>query len=771
MCLRTTLLVILAIAAVMSVVATALTAKPAEATHYRSAQLSWEKGSSSNQAIFKSTIGLRHSFYGNPAVGSTVYDGVNFGDGSSANVAHKVVLVDQANDWMLVEGTTSHTYAAAGPYTASVDTCCRLSGPSHINNPDGNFTLRAKVDFAATMASPESSISPIVDCQKNATCNFVVPATDADGQGISYRLATSSDGFNNQPIGATIDSNSGVYSWNTTGATLAPSGYDTYYSTQVVIQNLDSNGNVVAKTPVDFFIRLTDTASTNNAPEFDLPTPADGKIFDTEVGSEVAFDVAAHDDDSGDQVTLNVANKPSGATFITTAANPASGRFSWTPSSTGSTILTITAQDQKGLGATQRSVTINAKVINKPPTANAGGPYAVDEGGTVSLDASGSSDSDGTIVAYAWDLDGDGQYDDSTDKTPAFSAANLDGPSKRTVGLEVTDDKGSKSTTAATADVNVRNVAPTATSFVAPASVDEGGKIDLSLTNASDPAGSADTLTYAFDCDGDGTYGAPGVTSTDSCSATDNGVRTVKAKVNDEDGGETEYTANLTVNNVAPALTDLSLTGNKDIACQSSANTVGLSFAFDDPAKANDTYTGTIDWGDGSPAASFGGSFNVNESHDYKPGAYTITVNVQDEDGGKAAQKEGQVTRQYQVSKLLAPVNADGSSVFKHGSTIPLKVKITDCGNNPVSGLAPSVRFTKTSTTTPQVDANEGTSTSSANDDFVMRWSSDSQTYIYNLGTKSLVDGDATYAAIVQDGTTAKAFGPTTSQNFGLRTK
>jgi hypothetical protein len=67
---------------------------------------------------------------------------------------------------------------------------------------------------------------------------------------------------------------------------------------------------------------------------------------------------------------------------------------------------------------------------------------------------------------------------------------------------------------------------------------------------------SADTAAgfqYAFDC-GSG-YGAYSGTSTASCSTNDNGTRAVKGKIKDKDGGETEYTASVTVNNVTPTAT------------------------------------------------------------------------------------------------------------------------------------------------------------------------------------------------------------------------
>ncbi|WP_150122574.1 CotH kinase family protein, partial [Rhodopirellula islandica] len=51
---------------------------------------------------------------------------------------------------------------------------------------------------------------------------------------------------------------------------------------------------------------------------------------------------------------------------------------------------------------------------NESPTADAGGSYSGLVGDTITLTAAGSTDSDGTIASYAWDLDGDGEYDDAT---------------------------------------------------------------------------------------------------------------------------------------------------------------------------------------------------------------------------------------------------------------------------------------------------------------------------------------------------------------------
>ena len=58
--------------------------------------------------------------------------------------------------------------------------------------------------------------------------------------------------------------------------------------------------------------------------------------------------------------------------------------------------ITVTATDEDG----QYSTTLDVTVNNVAPTADAGGPYSADQGGSLSLDGSASSDPGADIVAY-----------------------------------------------------------------------------------------------------------------------------------------------------------------------------------------------------------------------------------------------------------------------------------------------------------------------------------------------------------------------------------
>lgn len=99
--------------------------------------------------------------------------------------------------------------------------------------------------------------------------------------------------------------------------------------------------------------------------------------------------------------------------------------------------------------------------LNKPPVAEAGGPYAVPEGGAVGLDGSASMDPDNDALTYAWDLDGDAVFE-TPGVAPSFSALGLDGPSTRTVVLRVCDPDDACATDSAVVDVTNVGVTPDA---------------------------------------------------------------------------------------------------------------------------------------------------------------------------------------------------------------------------------------------------------------------------------------------------------------------
>jgi PKD repeat protein len=90
-------------------------------------------------------------------------------------------------------------------------------------------------------------------------------------------------------------------------------------------------------------------------------------------------------------------------------------------------------------GGTIRRVEYTAGV-NQPPVAVAKAtPTSGPVGMTVTFDGSGSSDPNGDPLTYAWDLDGDGAFDDSTAVKPSW-IYNAAGSYR--VSLQVSDGRG-----------------------------------------------------------------------------------------------------------------------------------------------------------------------------------------------------------------------------------------------------------------------------------------------------------------------------------------
>ena len=90
-------------------------------------------------------------------------------------------------------------------------------------------------------------------------------------------------------------------------------------------------------------------------------------------------------------------------------------------------------------------------VPNAPPTVDAGGPYCVNEGGSVTLTATGC-DPNGDSLTYAWDLDNNGSFE-TPGQSVTFSAATLTAPSSYTIKVQVTDSGGLTAIDEATVNV------------------------------------------------------------------------------------------------------------------------------------------------------------------------------------------------------------------------------------------------------------------------------------------------------------------------------
>lgn len=96
-------------------------------------------------------------------------------------------------------------------------------------------------------------------------------------------------------------------------------------------------------------------------------------------------------------------------------------------------------------------VVVGLNPVNVAPSSDAGGPYSVIEGDSVTLGATGV-DPEGTPVTFTWDLDGNGTFE-TPGQNVTFSSAGLVAPAVRTVTVRVTDAFGFSSVDEATVAV------------------------------------------------------------------------------------------------------------------------------------------------------------------------------------------------------------------------------------------------------------------------------------------------------------------------------
>lgn len=120
-------------------------------------------------------------------------------------------------------------------------------------------------------------------------------------------------------------------------------------------------------------------------------------------------------------------------------------------------------------------------------------------------------------------------------------------------------------------------------------------------------------------------------------------------------------------------------------------------------------------------------------------GATTVTCTATDAHGNAAGPVSFQVHVALNCTGPLPPIKADGKSVFKFGSTIPIKCQPAG-GSAGVSNATIRISLRQINSAAPSGDVT-ATSTSAADTGNVMRWDPTGQQYIYNLATKPLAKG------------------------------
>jgi hypothetical protein len=244
-----------------------------------------------------------------------------------------------------------------------------------------------------------------------------------------------------------------------------------------------------------------------------ISTNRQGRTINPTAGQRFTDVVATFDSPSGDvsQFSAGIAwgdQSSSAGTITQTAASPNSQTFSYSVSGThtyaqaGDFAITVTLNDVQAPGPESISSTAHVAAPQQPPpggeppapqpepqnspptpvlTLETTSPGA---GAPIAIDAARSSDADGTVISYAFDLDGNGSYETHCGASPS-AAASFGSAGPVTIGLLVTDSGGATSTTSATVTVT--------------------GKAPKKFSKGTAPSG----LTLGY-CGAPGSVGRPG---------------------------------------------------------------------------------------------------------------------------------------------------------------------------------------------------------------------------------------------------------------------
>jgi PKD repeat protein len=376
---------------------------------------------------------------------------------------------------------------------------------------------------------------------------------------------------------------------------------------------------------VDVGLRVTDNRGTsattsrtvtvqNSPPTASFATPQGP----TQTGDTASFDASASSDPDGPIAKYEWDLDGNGSYETSTGATASASQVYATP---GNRTVGLRVTDSDGATAT---TTQTVTIQNRPPVASfTAAPNPAVTGEAVAFNASASSDPDGTVAKYEWDLDGNGSYETNTGAT-ASASKSYAAQGNVTVGLRVTDDNGA--TAATTQTVAIQNHAPAASFTATPNPASTGATVSFNGAASTDPDGTI--AKYEWDLDGNGSYETnTGATATTSRSYATAGSQTIGLRVTDNEGATGTTTRTVTIQNRAPAAS-FTATPNPT----PSGTTVNFNGAAStDPDGTVAKYEWDLD-GNGSYETNTGATATTSTAY-ATPGNRTVGLRVTDNEG------------------------------------------------------------------------------------------------------------------------------------------
>jgi surface-anchored protein len=545
----------------------------------------------------------------------------------SAPDGTSVVLVNQRGgsgqnfvNTVLSDGAAQGIASASAPFTGTYRPEEPLS--TFDGHPlNGTWHLKVSDESPGNTGAIKAwgaDVRPAV-CTTNPVASFTAKPSPAPP---GSAVALDASGSVEPKQGASITS----YEWDFDGdgaydqTTTTPTTSHTYASHgkyNVGLRVTDSAGET-GTTTVPLVVTLPPTVTLAASPN---PVQA---------GSPVTLTATASDPNPGGAITKYEWDLNGDGTFGTDTGGVSSTSTTFSTAGTYTLHVRVTNSD----GATviaPVTVTVNpVGTTDQPPVASLSVPSVAVIGQPVTLDASGSTDPDGTVTKYEWDFNGDGIYDQTT--TQPTVSHTFSGPAGQpTVGLRVTDNSGSTATTTAKVNLVLPPVPGTLSASV-PNPVPLNTPITFTDTGASDPNPGGAITKYEWDLDGSGTFATnTGTTPSVAHSYPSNGTRTISVRVTSAAGATAVATYTLAALNQPPVISQLTAAPNPVVVGQ----TVTFNVAATDPEGHG---IARYDWdldGNGSYETASGTSPTISYAYP-NAGPINVGVRVTDNDGGQS---------------------------------------------------------------------------------------------------------------------------------------
>ena len=389
------------------------------------------------------------------------------------------------------------------------------SSVSHTYDKPGRYTVKLKVtdshkrtSTATAAITVNNNRAPVaaIKIPSDVTVNQEVTATadgsyDPDGHIVRYDWDLNGDG----DYGEDGPSHSFIYT--------KPGNY----SATLKVTDDDGNSSIARAT-----VHVHDYAP----PQSRLTCSASGVLSGTTVSchaddSASPTRIVKHEWDMNDDGVYGSGGNDSTYTYATP----------------GNYTVHLRVTDSRGR---QSESTVDLSVENRPPVGKFVLPAKVVVGQPATIDGSQSSDPDGSVSDWEWDLDGDGSFERSGPiVTTTFGTWGT-----RTIALRVTDDWGVMSVTSAQVKVLAP---PLAAGVVTTTSPTVNTNTNFLPTGSSDPDGTLTKFQWDFNNDG----AVDKTTFAGSTSAywkwTVAGSYQVKLTVTDNDGLKTSVLIPVTV--------------------------------------------------------------------------------------------------------------------------------------------------------------------------------------------------------------------------------